>query len=67
MQQPYQTPWRAVVMGIALLAGSCAAPAAIAQPAAAEHKADLKPEVAALLKQATDSYQKMKSYRHTAR
>ena len=59
--------WRVIFTGVVLVAGSCAAPAAIARAAAAEHKADLKPEVAALLKKATDNYKKMKSYRHTTR
>ena len=37
-----------------------------AAPPKAEKKAELKPGVAALLKQSTAAYQKMKSYQHTA-
>ena len=43
---------------------------ALAAPIQAEKeaaKAEIKPEVAALLKQSTDVYKKMKSYRHTAK
>lgn len=41
--------------------------AALRQAQATQTKAELKPDVAALLKQATDAYKKMKTYRHTAK
>ncbi|HZP81918.1 MAG TPA: DUF2092 domain-containing protein [Chthonomonadaceae bacterium] len=37
-----------------------------AAPQDSEPKAELKPEVAALLKQSTEAYRKLKSYQHTA-
>src|SRR5438105_1776586 len=38
----------------------------LAAPDDTAKKAELKPDVAALLKQSTEAYQKMKTYQHTA-
>ena len=54
-----------LVTGLAAIqAGTLAAPL---QDAKEEQKSELKPDVAALLKQSTDVYKQMKSYRHTAK
>lgn len=59
--------YRLTVLGLTLtvLALSGQAPLALADPPPAV-KARVLPEVAALLKQSTDVYKKLKSYRHTA-
>ena len=59
--------YRQVVLGLALtmLTLSAQTRPALADPPIVP-KTSVKPEVAALLKQSTDVYKKMKSYRHTA-
>jgi hypothetical protein len=57
----------AALLANGLFGGRAPAIAEPRQDAKPEQKSEIKPDVAALLKQATDVYKKMKSYRHTAK
>jgi outer membrane lipoprotein-sorting protein len=67
MSNPYRAHSTPALLTIGVLSLCLCAPFAAAQTAKVDHQAELKPDVAALLKQSTDLYKKMKSYRHTAK
>ncbi len=67
MRNLLQAPLCALLVAAGLLAVPGSMQASLAQEPKTEHKAELKPDVAALVKQSTDAYKKMKSYRHTAK
>ena len=56
----------AVVVAVGALALLGGSPVSWAAVRADEEKSAMKPDVAELVKQSTDVYKKMKSYRHTA-
>ena len=60
-------PVIAVLIAVGALAVCGAVPANTSPALASETRVQLKPEVAELIKQSTDTYKKMKSYRHTAK
>ena len=67
MRNLLRAPACAVLAAAGLMAVHGSAPAGLAPAPKTNRKAELKPDVAALVKQSTDVYKKMKSYRHTAK
>lgn len=67
MRKRIRTMAIACVVALGLIAGHGNAKSdALSNPAASD-KSEIKPDVSALLKQSTDVYKRMKSYRHTAK